>query len=452
MGKRESQTDGRVVLAQHTPALAPHARLAPTRKGQCGEMARLERLVSDSPALRDRDHVAAYVDQHCFPQRNDGLVGAELELLLLTEALTRPTQDEVDGALAHAVLPGGTQMSLEPGGQLELSSSPAPGVRACVDILGTDLATTRAQLQARGITVCGLALDPYHEPHRALQTARYQAMERYFDADGPAGRIMMCSTAATQVSVDVGATSAQQHARWALVHALGPVLIAMFANSPLREGVPTGWRSTRWATWQQIDATCTQTPAGSNPSEAWVDYVLDAQVMAIRTTEGPWRSRPGLRFKEWLEAPGVRPSEDDLAFHLSTLFPPVRPRGWLELRMIDAQPLDSWHIPIAVVAALCDDPTAADVAAEACEPVRKLWTSAAHDGLSNAALQRAAASCVRAASEALPRLGAAASTTREVDRFAERYVEVGRCPADDVVSGCARVIDARAHFGTQAVS
>jgi glutamate--cysteine ligase len=135
-----------------------------------------------------------------------------------------------------------------------------------------------------------------------------------------------------------------------------------------------------------------------------------------------------MTFREWLTDGG--PDVTDLAYHLTTLFPPVRPQGWLELRMIDALPEPYWPVPIAVVTALIDDPVAADLAAEAAEPAADRWHAAARDGLSDPALARAARRCFAAALDALPRLGAAALVPLVAD-YADRFIVRGRCPADE---------------------
>ena len=111
-----------------------------------------------------------------------------------------------------------------------------------------------------------------------------------------------------------------------------------------------------------------------------------------------------------------RPTADDLTYHLSTLFPPVRPRGHLELRMIDAQPADGWIVPTAVATALLDDPKAADAAMAAAEPLwhgpgpgsarsrrseADPWLRAARHGPADPALSRASRACFEAADEAL---------------------------------------------------
>jgi glutamate--cysteine ligase len=140
-----------------------------------------------------------------------------------------------------------------------------------------------------------------------------------------------------------------------------------------------------------------------------------------------WVPDPGMTFREWLT--DGRPDVTDLAYHLTTLFPPVRPQGWLELRMIDALPEPYWPVPIAVVAALIEDPLAAEVAAEATEPAAGRWRQAARLGLADPVLAGAARRCFEAARDALPRLGASALVPL-VDDYTERFVARGRCPAD----------------------
>lgn len=137
----------------------------------------------------------------------------------------------------------------------------------------------------------------------------------------------------------------------------------------------------------------------------------------------------------WLGGPPrrrSRPGIDDLALRLTTLFPPIRPRGWLEFRMIDAQPAAYWAVPAAVVTALLDDPQAGELAHAVCEPVAGEWLTAARDGLAHSGLAIAAARCLDLTLQALPRLGNSA-VTNTVRSFAEQYTWVGRCPADDLI-------------------
>ncbi len=106
--------------------------------------------------------------------------------------------------------------------------------------------------------------------------------------------------------------------------------------------------------------------------------MLDAEVMCLRQPGSPcWTVPAGLTFRSWLRGPEAdRPTADDLSYHMSTLFPPVRPRGHLELRVIDAQPGDGWVVPAALVTALLDDPVAAQAAMVAVQP---LWQGTPHE-------------------------------------------------------------------------
>jgi glutamate--cysteine ligase len=257
-------------------------------------------------------------------------------------------------------------------------------------------------------------------------------MSTYFETHSKEGGLpMMCTTASVQVCVDIGADSGDAVRRWRLAHSLGPLLIAAFANSPLQAGRRTGLKSTRQAIWNALDPGRTTVPIGSDPAEAWARYTLDAKVMMRRTPDGGWVADPGTSFREWVAAGEV--TREDLEYHLSTLFPPVRPRGWYELRMIDALPEPYWPVPVALVTALLDDPVASRLAEEAAEPVARRWREAARDALADRELARAARTCFAAARAALPRLGAEALLPM-VDDYYSRYIERGRCPADDLAS------------------
>lgn len=382
------------------------------------------------------DDVVSHVHGICFKTGPPGLLGIESEWLVTD--LNRTDQhvplSRLTAAMrAAAPLPAASAVTYEPGGQLELSTSPRFGPFASYSALRADLAHVRTHLARAGLGISGWGVDPYRPPVRQLTHPRYCAMESFFDADGSTGRIMMCSTAALQVCVDVGADLVQATRRWHLAHALGPVLVAAFANSPLRAGAVTGWKSTRQAVWAALDHGRTRPPTGSDPVEAWTRYALDAKVMVVRRDDGEWLTDPGMTFREWLaETDNGRPTAEDLAYHLTTLFPPVRPRGWLELRMIDAQHGEDWIIPLAVVAALFDDAVAADLAFCAAEPVRDRWETAAREALADDGLAQAARTCFEVALAALPRLGAE-ELVPAVERYAERYVACGRCPADDAL-------------------
>jgi glutamate--cysteine ligase len=273
----------------------------------------------------------------------------------------------------------------------------------------------------------------------------------------------MCTTASVQVCVDAGDDSAGYsgyRSRWRLLHAIGPVLVAAFANSPLRAGRPTGWQSSRQQIWAHMDPGRTRPPQLSDdPRPMWVEYVLDAQVMCVRDPgSDDWSAPPGLTLRDWVRGTGLRaPTTEDLIYHVSTLFPPVRPHGHLELRMIDAQPGDGWIVPLAVTSALLDDELASEAATAAADRLwaghgrvgewplslaadgaggadgENPWPRAARLGPADPAIARASRECFAAARSALDRMAVPAEITTAVDAFIERYVSRDRCPADDLL-------------------
>ncbi|WP_445398278.1 ergothioneine biosynthesis glutamate--cysteine ligase EgtA [Streptomyces sp. LE64] len=392
----------------------------------------------------------------CFKTGPPRTLGVELEWLVRAvdrphEQVPRARLDELYALLR--TLPLHSALTVEPGGQLELSSAPAPALTECVTEVASDLATVRAALRPLGLALVGVGTDPWCGPVRWLRAPRYAAMETYLDRAGPAGRMMMCSSASVQVCVDAGYEEPGPLGlgrRWRLAHLLGPVLVAAFANSPLARGRLTGWRSTRQALWADIEpGRSAAPPLGAEPRAGWARRVLDAPVMCVRTEEGPWLVPDGLTFRSWIRGGLPRPpTRSDLDYHISTLFPPVRPRGHLELRMIDAQPgEDGWIVPLAVTAALFDDTEATETAYrcvkslserdDAPAPGSELWLTAARQALGDPELREAAGVCFDAALSALPRLGASAGVTSAVAAYADRFVHRGRCPADESIEGFA---------------
>ncbi|MFF3756426.1 ergothioneine biosynthesis glutamate--cysteine ligase EgtA [Streptomyces sp. NPDC002185] len=387
----------------------------------------------------------------CFKTGPPRTVGAELEWLV--HDLRDPCLPVRPPRLATALdtvraLPLVSALTFEPGGQLELSSRPAGSLMECLDSLAADLRAVREALGPLGLTLSGYGVDPWHGPRgRVLREPRYDAMEAALDRTGPAGRAMMCDSASVQICLDAGLEEPGPlgyHRRWQLAHLLGAVLVAAFANSPVHGGRRTGWRSTRQALWTDLDPLrALAPPPDGEPRAEWAAHVLDTPVMCVRAEEGPWAVPEGLTFREWLRTGVPRPPDaDDLRYHMTTLFPPVRPRGHLELRMVDAQPgRDGWMVPVAVTTAVFDDPEAAETVYRAVKPLAEqagpgpaprnpLWETAARDGLADPGLHAAARTVFSSALDALPRIGASEDVRRAVAAFHERYVIPGSCPAD----------------------
>ncbi|MGW0120844.1 ergothioneine biosynthesis glutamate--cysteine ligase EgtA [Streptomyces sp. NPDC003327] len=389
----------------------------------------------------------------CFKTGPPRTVGAELEWLVhdLRDPRTPVRPSRVAAALDTVrTLPLVSALTFEPGGQLELSSRPAGSLMECLDSLAADLRAVRAALGPLGLTLSGYGVDPWNARHeRVLLEPRYDAMETALDRNGPAGRAMMCDSASVQVCLDAGYEEPGPlglHRRWQLAHLLGAVLVAAFANSPQHGGRRTGWRSTRQSLWADLDPVRTLAPpTDGEPRAGWAAHALDTPVLCVRSDDGPWAVPEGLTFRDWLRTGGPRPAtEEDLRYHVTTLFPPVRPRGHLELRMIDAQPgLDGWMVPVAVTTAVFDDAWAAETIYRAVKPLAEwagpdpaprnpLWVAAARDGLTDPVLRAAAGTVFEAAREALPRIGASPEVCRAVAAYHERYVTAGSTPADEL--------------------
>ncbi|MFI5683465.1 ergothioneine biosynthesis glutamate--cysteine ligase EgtA [Streptomyces sp. NPDC051636] len=397
--------------------------------------------------------VEALVRGICFKTGPPRSLGVEVEWLVHELRLPQlpVTPERLEAAYAALrTVPLRSALTVEPGGQLELSSPPAASLMECVDTVSADLDAVRAVLAEDGLGLVGVGHDPWHAPRRFLHQPRYDAMEACLDRTGPAGRHMMCTSASVQVCVDAGYEEPGplgHGRRWWLAHTLGAVLVASFANSPLVGRKPTGWLSTRQLLWTEIGADrAGAPPLDAEPRTAWARHVLDAPVMCVRRDGAPWEVPEGLTFREWTRNGTPRPpTRADLDYHLTTLFPPVRPRGHLELRMIDAQPGDDgWIVPLAVTAALFDDPEAAETAYRTVKPLAEralalpaphnpLWTDAARYALADPELREAAVACFATALEALPRLGATSEVTDAVAAYLDRYVVQGRCPADDLL-------------------
>jgi glutamate--cysteine ligase len=298
------------------------------------------------------------------PARHPGLVGVELELIPVTDApLPRPVAPAwlttgFDPAFVKAAAP-----SFEPGGQLELSLPPRPSVGGLAADVAVLMQRATSIAAARGIRLEAVGLNPYHScadvPLR-LPTPRYLAMQQAFDEVGPDGRRMMRLTASLQIAVDL-LPGLAGHEQWLVANLAGPPLTAAFANSAVAVGRPAGITGARTQIWQNVDLRRTGHDGRhldlTDPVGAYAAFAAAAPRLPILEAAQP-------------------------AYHLSTLFPPVRPRGgYLEVRYLDAQPL--WRISEAVgtvVSLLYDDRArhdALDLLLPRAQDQHRAWTEAA---------------------------------------------------------------------------
>ena len=378
---------------------------------------------------------AQYIAESCLIDAPLGRVGLEMEAHCFDPAdpYRRPSWDEITEAIeCLPALPGGSAVTVEPGGAVELSGPPADGVAPAIDAMNSDQVVLRSAFADAGLGLVFLGADPLRPPKRVNPGARYRAMEQFFAAcdSGEAGASMMTSTASVQVNLDAG-PQAGWAARVRLAHALGPTMIAITANSPMLGGEFSGWVSTRQRVWGQMDsARCGPIlgASGDDPGTDWARYALKAPVMLVNNPDAVAVTH-WVPFTDWVDGRVLlgdrRPTTADLEYHLTTLFPPVRPRQWLEIRYLDSVPDAFWPAVVFTLVALLDDPAAADIAAEAVEPVATAWDNAARLGLSDRRLYEAANQCVALAAAKAP-----AELNDAMERLV-RCVEKGRSPGDE---------------------
>lgn len=410
--------------------------------------------VMAGPIIGSAEDAHAHVAAQALASSPIGRVGLELEFHVVDLARPQrqvPWADLADLWSTLSTMPGGSQVTVEPGGQFELSTPSAADVGAAIAALRADRAVLAAAAAAAGLGLASVGADPAREVARLNPADRYAAMETHFDAlgCGVAGRAMMSATAALQVNVDAGPGTGWAR-RLRRLESLGPVLVALSACSPLLAGRASGWRSMRQQLWGDIDPSrCGPLSGGAEPAQAWAAYAIAAPVMLVRDPVSgaavPVTAR--VPFSEWVagvHSIGRRPTFADLDYHLSTLFPPVRPRGFLEIRCLDAVPNRWWPALAALAVTLTDDERAADLAEDACAPVEGRWTVAAREGLHDRTVSRAARRCVEIAAERCPE-----QLRPEVEAYAE-MVSRGRTPGDDLRELAARrgplaVLEEEAH-------
>ncbi len=394
--------------------------------------------VADATELTSAYDAGEHIAAHSLHDGPVGLVGLEIEAHCfdLAEPTRRPSWDKLTETIAALPkLPGGSAVTVEPGGAVELSGPPTQGPVPAIRAMVADRAVLRTAFAQAGLGLVLLGADPLRPPQRVNPGDRYRAMEAFFSSSGTgaAGAAMMTSTASVQVNIDAGPKEGWAD-RVRLAHALGPTMVAVAANSPLLGGEFSGWQSSRQHVWSQLDsARCGPVlgVSGDDTVSDWVRYALKAPVMLVhpRPEDDAVPVDSWVPFAEWADGRVMlgdrRPTDADLDYHLTTLFPPVRPRKWLEIRYLDSVPEAVWPAVVFTLATLLDDPAAADIAAEATEPVATAWDRAAQTGLGDRRLHEAANRCVQAAAERAP------AELEESMTALVRSVEQGRCPADD---------------------
>ncbi len=242
---------------------------------------------------------------------------------------------------------GGASVSLEPGGQFELSGAPLESVHEICLEIGAHLTEARAVAGELGLGFLGLGFTP--EWTRAdvavMPKGRYRIMADYMPKVGHLGLDMMFRTCTVQANLDFS-SEADMAAKMRLSLALQPLATALFANSPFVEGKPTGYLSSRARVWTDTDPARTgmldfvfQKGFGFSDYARWA---LDAPMYFVKR-DGLYLDASGQSFRAFMEGelpvlPGERPTLQDWRYHLNTLFPEVRLQNYLEMRGADTGP------------------------------------------------------------------------------------------------------------------
>jgi glutamate--cysteine ligase len=304
-----------------------------------------------------------------------------------------------DGDPPSWKLADGAYISFEPGGQIEISTAPKPSASEGIDSTQSLVKTIREAMSNVGIELLARGVDPFNAIDSVplqLHRERYTRMTRYFGSIGPSGVQMMRQTAALQINLERGE---DPKSRWRLLNGLAPIMVALFANSRQYERKPTAWASYRAHLWRTLDPSRTGIIYDeAEHTERYLSFALDA--IAMRGGDGSGY-RP---FREWISAPAV--NREDWLFHLSTLFPEVRPKEFFELRSADTIEPDALAAPVVFVTSLVYDEECAARAAELIgSPSDKLLERAARLGLADPEIRRIASRLVVLALDGGRRLG-----------------------------------------------
>ena len=297
-------------------------------------------------------------------------------------------------------LANGTRISFEPGGQIEISSAPdatASGAMRATQLL---VGIVREAMQLAGIEPIACGVDPRNGIEAVplqLHRDRYTRMTRFFDTIGPSGARMMRQTAAVQINVERGHSPV---ARWTLLNSLAPYIVALFANSRQYAGKRTEHASYRAHLWRTLDTSRTGLPCDSrDPAARYLAFALDAK--AMRSSDG---TRPWVTFRDWMRAEPV--TDDDWQFHLSTLFPEVRPKEFFEIRSADAINSDHLAAPVAFVTGIVYDEESASSASDLMPaPSEQLLERAGRVGLADPEIHRMVSGLTELALSGATRLG-----------------------------------------------
>src|SRR5688572_1398893 len=323
----------------------------------------------DMTPLETRDELVAWFEAGCKP-KTEFRAGTEHEKFAFTIDHRRPVPYEGRRSIRallegmHSLLgwepimegnniigmfdvTGGGAISLEPGGQFELSGAPVENVHQTAAELFAHLAQLREVAGPLGIGFLGIGMTPdwTRADMPVMPKGRYKIMTNYMPKVGSLGLDMMYRTCTVQTNLDFS-SEADMVKKLRVSLALQPVITALFANSPFTDGKPNGFVSKRSEIWRDTD----NARAGTLPwafedgmgFERYVDYALDVPMYFVKRGD-KYIDASGKSFRDFFAGkldvlPGERPTVSDWANHVSTIFPEVRLKRYLEMRGADGGP------------------------------------------------------------------------------------------------------------------
>jgi glutamate--cysteine ligase len=267
---------------------------------------------------------------------------ASVETLLTTLARTRGWEPILEGGRILGLAKGGTRLTLEPGAQLELSGAVHRGLASLREELSGFVSEVEEMSRPHGIAWLGIGLQPFTPLDEIgfIPKKRYAVMREYLARRGARAHVMMKQTCGIQINLDYASElDATDKLRTAM--GLSPLLTALYANSPISEGRLNGFMSYRAWAWRDTDPDrCGLLPFVFKDRAGfadYLDYALDVPMFFVVRGED-YRPAGGMTFRKFIKKglDGTRPTLADWELHLSTLFPEVRLKKYIEVRGMDS--------------------------------------------------------------------------------------------------------------------
>ncbi len=347
-----------------------------------------------------------------------------------------------DGTPQLSTIDGGN-ITFEPGGQIEYSSSQSTMLGDAVKEVVKYIGLIDDSVNPQNIWLFFGGINPWFSVFQVglkNQKQRYMSMDKYL---GTYGRQMMRLTSSLQVNLDLG-NSEEAKERWMAANLLSPLICAIFANSPFVEGNDTGYKSYRSTIWQHLDKTRTGFPhLNSNVNhqssfiQQYLEFALNAHVIRLPDPSGQLSFiNNHTSFKDWMTSGfnGFYPDKASWKSHISTLFPEVRPKGFLEFRAIDGQCRAWWTVPAILLTSILYNRSA----------TRKVIDLLSHDYVKlDKMLKEASKNGINAFPEKAKQVFKIGLNTKEFaiesellshcEQFFKTYTEKGLTPADDLL-------------------